>query len=76
MRFSFLYRTTDGKTWGDFIDASGWRTALDAVQELQGHQCGAVCEIVDHDSGISEFSSKPPDCPKHLRDHPAGRINL
>lgn len=75
-RFSFTYRTTDGRAWCATLDAPDWQRGLDAVQALQGYQCGALCMVIDEDSGSTEFEADPPDCPLHLRDHPAGRMTL
>lgn len=75
-RFSFVYRTTDGRSWCDFVESPDWQSALDAVQDLQGHQCGAVCAVIDVDSGEQTHAADPPDCPPHLVTHPAGRMTL
>lgn len=76
MRFSFTYQTTDGRAWCDFVEAPDWQSALDAVQDFQGYQCGAVCAVIDEESGEHEYAASPPDCPPHLIDHPAGRMTL
>lgn len=74
MRFCFCYKTTDGKSWGDFIDAPDWQSGLDAALECQGYQCGALVSVIDEETGAIEFDADLPPCPPYLRDHPAARM--
>lgn len=74
-QFGFCYATTDGRVWGSHIEAPDWETALNAVADLQGWQCGARCAVIDADSDTVEYEADPPLCPPHLRDHPAGRMH-
>jgi hypothetical protein len=77
MLFSFCYKTTDGRTWCDFIESKDWHTALDCVSDFQGFQCGAVAEVIEATkTGESIFRSEPPDCPVYLRNHPAARMSV
>lgn len=76
MLFSFCYKTSDGKTWCDYIHAPDWQTALDNVLEFQGFQCGAVTDIIEEDTGRRVAMEEPPDCPAYLRAHPAARMSF
>jgi hypothetical protein len=74
MIFGFHYATTDGAVYGSHLEAPDWETALNAVQDLQGWQCGAIGCIISADGEITHDYGDPAPCPPHLRNHPAARM--